>query len=278
VQHVTPSSKWVVDYGKDSCTLARSFGEGDDKVLLILRQFVPGDGFETSLVGKRVKPVSSSWPVKATLRFGPGEGEASAEGLTGTLNDLPSLIFHGNQSVAALTPQEEAALEAAAKRHVPFELQPIGAAREKAVRWLRIGRALRSDLVLETGPMDKPLAALRKCSWDTVKSWGLDVEEQQRLTRQPFPTQPLMKWFSADDYPDEMVRQGRQAIVHFRVIVDEAGQVASCHIQISTKPKAFDDVVCAKVKKRASFHPALDARGRPVRSYWRQTVIFRMEP
>jgi TonB family protein len=245
--------------------------------MLVLRQFVPGDSFETSMVGKPLRKLRSAGQVHATLYYGPQEAEAKAQAVPATMNDVPALIFHGAQRVASLTPAEEAAVEEAAKRGLPFELAPVSPARERAATWLKLGKALPFDLVLDTGPMDKPLAALRTCSWDTIRSWGLDVEVQKRLARKAQPTRQPFSWFSADDYPDEMVRQGRQAIVHFRVIVDEAGKPASCHVQVSTRPEAFDDVVCGKIMRNARFHPALNAQAEPVRSYWRQTVVFRIE-
>ena len=122
--------------------------------------------------------------------------------------------------------------------------------------------------------MAKPLASLRECSWATVKLWGLDVDQQKRLTRRAEPKGHTTDWFNVDDYPPKMFKAGHQGIVNFRMIIDETGEPLSCHIQESTRPKDFDDAVCKAVMKRARFEPALDAQGKPVASYWRQTVRF----
>lgn len=71
-----------------------------------------------------------------------------------------------------------------------------------------------------------------------------------------------------------MLRQGKRAIVHFRLNVDAAGQPTACHIQQSTRPKAFDDAVCKAIMRNARFDPALDAEGQPVASYWLNSVVF----
>jgi outer membrane biosynthesis protein TonB len=274
VRRLQPSSKWVVNYADDSCSLGRSFGEGDRKVVLFLEQFVPGDTFRMMLVGKSVDLRSQR--NKVSVRFGPNEEESEETGVAATTNNTPAIILHGHQRLAPLTDAEKSAAKAAVDRNMPFEPPSIGAAREKAATWLELGRILRFNLVLETGPMDEPLAALRRCSWDTVRTWGLDVEQQKGLTRKAYPTQSAYTWFSDDDYPGKMLSGGYEAIVNFRILVDETGRTTSCHIQSSTRPKDFDDVVCRIVMRRARFHPALDARGKPAKSYWRQTVTFRM--
>ena len=274
VRRLQPSSQWVVDYANESCSLGRSFGDGDRNVTVFFDQFEPGDTFNLTLIGK---PLDSrdGWPT-VTVQFGPDGEQAEAVAVGATNNNKPAIILQGGQRVVPLTKAEKAARKKAANDSLPFEPAPIAPAREKAATWLRLGNLSSFDFVFETGPMDAPLDALRTCSWDMVKSWGLDVEQQKHLSTKARPTEPPVKWFSADDYPTKMLRGGYQAIVNFRLLIDETGKATACKIQVSTRPKEFDDVVCAKVMKRARFHPAVDAQGKPVRSFWRQTVNFRL--
>ena len=78
------------------------------------------------------------------------------------------------------------------------------------------------------------------------------------------------------DYPLPMLLSGKRAIVQFRLNVDPAGKPTACHIQQSTRPKAFDDAVCKAIMRNAEFEPALDAGGSPIASYWLNTVVFHM--
>jgi len=71
-----------------------------------------------------------------------------------------------------------------------------------------------------------------------------------------------------------MLYAGQSAIVEFRMIVSDDGSPASCHIQSTTRPKEFDKAVCGSLMKRARFKPALDADGKPLASYYRNTVRF----
>jgi TonB family protein len=271
-----PTSSWYLDYAEDSCRLARKFGEGKQEVLLFLDQYAPGDGFHIILGGNILRPRTSAMFLNVSLRFGPDEQAFDTKATAGDLGDKRALIFSGER-IAAASDAEKERMEASAKSGTPVDWPPIGAARESAVRWMEVKGALREDLVLEIGPMRKSLDALRDCSWDTVKSWGLDVEQQKTLSRSPIPLKGPEEWFFPKDYPGGLVRGGIQGNVNFRLIIDETGKIASCHIQTSTRPKEFDDLVCKLAMKRGRFQPALDAAGKPARSYWRQTVLFRLQ-
>ena len=68
VRHLAPSSVWVVNYADDSCSLGRSFGEGDRKITLFFEQFEPGDSFTLMFVGKAlgaIEPVLLPSPLNA---------------------------------------------------------------------------------------------------------------------------------------------------------------------------------------------------------------------
>ncbi|MFL6729297.1 MAG: energy transducer TonB [Sphingomicrobium sp.] len=276
VRRLAASTRSVVDYAKDSCSLGRSFGDGDRKVTVFFDQYAPGDTFTLTFVGSSVD--SNGLAQDATVKFGPNEEEDDVTVVGATTDNTPAIILQGSQRIAPLTKTEEAARKKAADDGGLFEPAPIGPQRERAATWLKLGKIRSFDFLFETGPMDAPLAALRECSWDMVKSWGLDVEQQKHLSRKAYPTEPSYRWFSDADYPAAMIRGGYQGIVNFRILVDETGKPTSCQIQVSTRPKEFDDVVCRVAMKRARFHSPLDSEGKPVRSYWRQTVNFRLEP
>jgi TonB family protein len=274
VVRLQPVEPWNLHYADDSCRLARTFGTGKQQVILVLDQFEPGEWFRVMFVGKLVAARTGFSRSDVAVRFGPNEAPSEEYFTTGSVGDKPALIVNSAIRLAPMTKAEKDAHDESIRRPPHVDPPQIGEAREAAATRLELTKALSHDLILETGPMAKPLAGLRECAWDTVKSWGLDVEQQKRLTRKAYSRRPAYEWFSADDYPSNMVRGGYQGIVNFRIIVDEKGNPTSCHIQESTRPKEFDEAVCKAVLKRARFEPALDAQGKPVPSYWRQTVRF----
>jgi TonB family protein len=122
--------------------------------------------------------------------------------------------------------------------------------------------------------MDKPMAALRKCTDELVEHWGLDAEAQRHLTRKAAPASDPGTWISSEEYPSNLLARGVQGLVQFRMIVNAEGHPTSCTIQQSTRPVEFDETVCRVLMRRARFDPALDAQGKPITSYWRSTVHF----
>lgn len=275
-----PSTKWLLNYADESCRLARKFGEGDEQVTLFLDQLEPGDWFQVVFGGRPVKSrMGDQSRVDLTLRFGPSDLTSEVEANVGTMSDLPALLVSGAQRLIPLSAAEKAVREAAYKSGIkPEKLPPLDPLQEKAVTFIEVSEGLRNDLILETGPMDKPMAALRECAWDMIRSWGLDVEQQKTLSREVAPTDRKKSWISGRDYPMEMLRGGYEGVVNFRLLIDAKGTATSCQIQTSTRPKEFDDAVCRIVMRRVRFNPALDAAGNPVASYYRQTINFRLEP
>lgn len=56
--------------------------------------------------------------------------------------------------------------------------------------------------------------------------------------------------------------------MQFRLDVDPEGKVAACHILARTDPDDFSKLTCKLMSGRARFIPALDAQGKPVKSFF----------
>ena len=266
-----PSSNWTVDYADDSCRLIRQFGVENDVVVAIFNRFSPGDTFQLTVAGKPVELRRANRP--ASVTFGPAEAEQEHGFTIGTMSDgMSALIFAGPMRIAPLTESEQK--ERANSGQGDFILTPISDQRKAAVTELAIGRPLSTPVVLKLGAMDKPLAALSTCMDELLTHWGIDVEKHRNLSLPARPAGNAGRWVNANDYPLGMLSKGKQAIVHFRLSVDEQGNPTACHIQQSTRPKAFDDVVCKSMMRRAKFLPAVDKAGEPIASYYRNTARF----
>jgi Gram-negative bacterial TonB protein C-terminal len=265
-----PFSAWHVDYADDRCRLARQFGEGEQKVFAFFDRYGPDDFFKLTLAGKPV----STWAEKAeaAVQFGPAEAEQMLYFLKGTVADnMPALIFTSRVRIAPASAAEQLAIKARDDDEW-IELTPVSLEREAAIRYLSVGKPLRRPVILETGSMRAPIAALNKCIDNLVTYWGVDVEKHKNLTARVKPLVNPGKW--SIDYPVKMLRVGQPAIVEFRLSVDTDGKPTTCHIQSTTRPKEFDAAVCGWIMKRARFSPALDAEGKPLASYYRNTVRF----
>ncbi|MDZ3830504.1 MAG: energy transducer TonB [Sphingopyxis sp.] len=270
--HLAPSSKWVVNYADDSCRLARSFGADNKRVDLILDRFRPGRQVAPTLVGQ---PIAIRGDVRTVIfRFGSDGGGQKREFEVGRMqNGDPAMIVTGRLHVSGPTEAEERVEDGDEDAGEP---EPFGSdlASNNAVTFVDIRIPGKQIVRLDTGPMGAPMKALADCTSDLLRGWGIDVDAHQSLSRRAVPATKVGKWLSSSDYPVAMLIRGRQALVHFRLIVDEIGKPKSCHIQQSTRPQAFDDAVCRGIMAKAQFKPALDATGKPIMSYYVNRVRF----
>lgn len=269
---LNPSSGWQLEYADDSCRLARQFGGGDQPSLVVIERFQPGDALTLTVTG----PFGAVRSGKdATVRFGPAEGEQDKSFMEGEWAGTPALIFSGMR-IASYTEQEKEAREQLKEsgQLSAYEPDPIAPERERAVTFLSVDAAGAPEVVFETGSLGEPFAALRRCMDELLTHWGIDAERHKRLTRKALPADSPGTWLRNTDYPTSLLRRGAQGIVHFRLSVDARGKVSDCHIQRSTRPEGFDEAVCEVLMRRARFKPALDAEGKPMASYYINTVRF----
>jgi hypothetical protein len=266
-----PSSKWVAHFADDGCLLFREFGEGETKTRLMMSRYAPGEGFGMTLSGKPFRQIGNR---DVMLQFGPSEAEQEALFLAGNTGDkMPAMILASKIRFARPSAAEEAAYEASNKMDSSV-FAPIGPDRQKAITYLKVGKPLRQPVVLELGSMDKPMSIMGQCITNLLTTWGIDAEKHKSLSRQVTPTENPGNWIKSSDYPLDMLSQGQPAIVEFRLDVDESGAATGCHIQATTRPKEFDNAVCKSLMRRAKFASALDAEGKPLKSYWKSTVRF----
>lgn len=266
-----PTSAWQVDYADERCRLARQFGEGKQTALLLMDRFGPSEYFRLTIAGQVVKTFVEKGD--ADIQFGPREEEQKLSFLKGNLGKEPALVFSDSARIAPPSAAETLAMKNQ-KKTEDVVVEPISEDRQKAVRYLRVGKPLRKPVTLETGSMRAPLAAVDTCIENLLTSWGVDVERHKTLSRTVTPLKSPGKWIMSSDYPNEMLSAGQPALVSFRLSIGPDGVPTACHIQATTRPKEFDNAVCKSVMRRARFSPALDAQGQPLASYYQNNVYF----
>jgi hypothetical protein len=260
-----PADKWVLSYAEDSCRLARAFGKDADRVILVLDQFQPGGEMDLSLVGKRFgrSPLSR---MGLTVAFGPDlpKGELH-DALLGTLGpDKTTIIMAGPRDL----------LNRKSKRTSEDHSEAGGTTtpeQEAAITEVRF-TTISMRLALKTGSMKSPLGAMRTCMSDIVKTWGLDPVQQAALSARVAATTKPGLWLKPEDYPSGPLFMGASAIVRFRMMVGADGVPTQCFIQQATNSPEFIKLTCDLLMKRARFSPALDREGKPIASYYTNSV------
>lgn len=254
--------KWVVDYANDSCRLARAFGKDEGMVVLVIDQFMPAGMLNLSLIGKRLDRFEGSRTSLSTS-FGPGLPVAKPmEALVGRVGpDKTAILMIGPRDLLNRSPRESGS----------EDVLPTTPEQEAAITELRVaGTGLR--FTLHTGSMAAPLAAMRTCTADLVKTWGLDPAEQEALSKRPEPITSPAKWLNSNDYPKDALFKGASAIVRFRMMVGADGLPTKCVIQQATQSPEFTKLTCDLLMRRARFTPPLDREGKPAVSYYTNSV------
>jgi hypothetical protein len=272
-----PSSKWAINYANENCRLGRFFGEGENQVILFMDRYSPSDNFRVTLSGKPMKSMLGGEKIR--IQFGPNETEQKLEYLPGSIDkETPSLIVQSSITVVGQTAEEIKQYEIAmkSKDYEVMKREPIAPARYAAIKSISISKSQSKMIVLETGSMEKPMAALSKCIDDLVTTWGVDVARHAALSRPAMPKGNPGSWLTTDDYPRNMLNTGQGGIVNFRLSIDDTGKPTACHIQETFRERGFDKIVCDNIMKRARFEPALDKDKLPIASFYLNTVRFQI--
>lgn len=266
VETLAPSSPWSLDYAEEKCRLARVFGDEANRTVLFFEQGAPGPSFSMSVGGASIDAMRAVREVD--ISFGPllhedvrhfigeFEGLGRAIILTGIALD-PELDVDEEQEALPVAPKA-------------IDTQVAGGLTQIAV-----SRGSRT-VVLETGALDKPFAALNQCAFDLIRHWGLDADQHRTMTRDAkWTNQKVVSRRIAQLYPASALQAGEMGFVRMRVIIETDGAVSECKIESATATDHLESPACREMRG-ASFEPALDLEGQPMRSYHTTTIVYIM--
>ena len=265
---IEPSTPWNVDYGEEKCHLARLFGEGEEQTLLFMDQWGPDEKFGLTIAGPDFESFVSRRKTRITLFD--GQEPYETEPFTGEVEGYGRAVIHSTFSLDHGT-EFDVQSEQVRLSLPQIETAIAGQARYVAVQ--QGGRSVR----LNTGPLADAFRVLNQCSQQRLLDWGLDLEQHLALRQMPvWKNEKRIAGRIASVYPLKALRAGESAILRMRVLVDEAGRVSDCRLYESTLTETLDSPACDKMKD-AEFDPALDAAGKPMRSFYQTAIIYRTD-
>jgi len=234
---LAPKGTWTVDYEESMCVLSHDFGEGGDRVTIGFRPWPMGEETELAVL----------WPDK-------GYG-----------------VFGGNAEVQLLPKGEKvsgsysgyATIKMGKLATITVDQDKLGDLREASS--VSVNLIHRKQWVVSLPPAAKAVAALKACSDDLLKSWGMDPDEQQHLSQGPKgnPAQ----YFGPDQYPPEAIRAGQQGRVVAIGTVGIDGRVTGCMVAVTSGSAILDQTTCTIMKSSMRYTPALDLSGKPIVSH-----------
>jgi|GEM_PF-273496 len=256
---LAPASRWNIDFADDSCGLSRTFGEGDDMVMLDLRQFGPQSGFDITVAGSSLKTRKGALEYK----FSPGmQSQQSQNHMMAKFgNGFTGVVFS-----ASLTANTDSSVTAA-------ERASLQLSREKSLTGLSIERGFARRIHLDTGPLHLAMQVMRQCTLDLLSEWGLKADGNGQWASMAQPKNAMAFAKKVQEVFPRKVR-GKSGIARIRLMVDEKGQPTSCHLQTPSEEQAFKDAACRQMLRYANFHPTLDSEGEAVPSYYITKVSY----
>jgi hypothetical protein len=266
--NLAPSSKWVMHYSPDQCTLARSFGQGEDTVIAQFVKQEPTGGFQLNLKGKPL----AAWrrvPI-LSVRFGENGDFVSSQPiiiLPVKPEESLAIRLSGRFDNFDFSRRSYSSLSRAEKSRLRF----IDPAAEASVALVTI-RGGGLAINLQTSSMRAPAAALKKCATELVTSWGLDPKQMEDLALLPEPKRPGRPWLS--DLGDRYLRYKGQADLDYRLKINEQGVPTECTIGAAVGVKSVADAFCGAIMRNARFWPAETKDGTHVPSYYIGGVLY----
>lgn len=256
---LSPAGEWSVSAKSDRCVLSRTFGTGEDEILLRLEKGGTDPTFNLMLFGDRL-----SFPMGSiiSLQFGPGQ---EAFGRTyvpaKSTKGRPVIMMYGASFAATQQNDDD-----------EFTVFTPDAAALAEMRFLQVERAgLRPFRLDFEGSLAEISQSMDACT--SLLMGKLRVSSSGE-SRSASPTGNPGTWMTPRDYPRMMLAYKKEGLVRFRLTVNAAGKPTFCSVESSSLPQMFDNAVCLNLLKRARFTPALDWEGKPTESYWRSAIRF----
>jgi hypothetical protein len=263
-----PASPWQMDYADDSCALRRLFTAGETRVVLDLRQFAPDSSIMATVMADGLSRTQRG----VTFRYEPSAEWRDAGSALYTRPSEKFKEFSGFIFTADILPDDE-----------PMEDDDGRIESEKALRQAQafkdttgfsVARGFGREITLKTGPLGAPHEAMRTCLEELTAHWGIDAEAHKSLTRRAVPKDAhVIVRRLQQDYPLPMLQQGLSGLIRFRLSIDDKGAVSGCHVQLDISHPEFERAACENVA-RVKFLPALDKSGKPIASYWVNSVVY----
>ncbi|MEP2735183.1 MAG: energy transducer TonB [Erythrobacter sp.] len=270
---VDPSMPWNVDFGDEKCRLSRIFGEGENQHFLYFEQHAPSTYAAMTVSGSGFKRFRDRretqihlFDAQEPLKTDPLPGDTEEFGKALIYSGINLEAGDGSQK-----PRSERKSDAERSTSIgTVFLDTDFAAKTEYLNFEQGKHSVR----LNTGPLGEAFKVLNQCTGGLVTAWGLDLEQHKTMTRKPeWTNQASIARRVQDSYPSAALRKGESAIFRMRVIVDEEGAVAECIMNKTTVADSLESPACKEMRS-AEFKPALDAQGRPMRSYYVTSITY----
>ena len=241
-----PSGPWRVEYADTMCIVGRTFGTGEQQIILGFRPGPMSEYFRIAVyVADKGKKVT--------------RGEAE-------------LVFDDLPAVKAPYLRGPIAIEGMNLVQIDTKRPEISALNSAKGFQIRAGD-FNATFALKN--VAGAMKALQVCEKDLLVDWGMDPAVLASIETYAFHRN-VVSLFTVNDYPGEAIRRNEQGTVgvHYKIGTD--GKVSDCRVAESSGSKILDNQTCAIITKRVRYEPAKTKSGEPVASIGFQRIRWEM--
>jgi periplasmic protein TonB len=98
----------------------------------------------------------------------------------------------------------------------------------------------------------------------------------------PYPVGPkpldYASWFAYLTYPPDALREDRQGVTLYELVIDARGLPNGCRVIESSGHQDLDAMTCDILVKRARFSPARDKENKAIGSWYRGRMRWVLQP
>lgn len=244
-----PIKPWVVNYDTAECTAQRSYGDPANPSVLVIGPSAWGDNYELMIVRE-------------------GQGPKYAEELQGSVDFGTGPIKAWLLRWGGKTPKP--------REYIKFRINGAQMAEAHSADAVSFHIDGRRDIAFSLAAVPALFDTLKDCTVDLQHYWNMIDPEQKKIAAPPVGD--IRSIFTSDDYPDEAMAHNQEGKAQFQLFIDEKGKVAACYVLEPSGIPALDGLGCQVIRKRATFKPAIDTAGKPIRSaYVPPPVQWRFE-
>ncbi|QLC22820.1 hypothetical protein HFP51_11895 [Parasphingopyxis sp. CP4] len=254
-------SNWQTDYGYPRCRVLRTFTDGDQTIFLMMDRSVPPDRFTMTIGGVNI-PRRQAWS-EVQIIAQPQATSIEAQSLryraSGDLEEAIQIPFVSTSFAANWS--DEQILEIRLQGN-----QPV--------------RILLTDMQALFASWEScQIELLELVNWNLIRTGEIPEElhaPQDSQARAATPRSNPGQWIHWGDYPPSAILDDAEGTIPFILFISDTGEVTDCAILETSGDASLDAIVCGALTARATFEPATDESGEPVRGTYQSQVRFQL--
>lgn len=260
-QPVEPATAdWQLHQDAESCRTVRTFGTGEDRMVLWLRSFGPGSaiGLTVASAGLPKDPFTAH---EALLSWDDDQQDTRLVGMLGTAGTLPTLTVQ-------LASRPVAAFFKGWNEHTVAYVSPV----DLYAQTLRLQIAGAAPIQLRIESLQVPLAQLAQCETALMDKWGFGKDYAERIASGP----ELVDRDNLEHllyYPTAALMNHVGGLLQLRLKVNKDGEITGCTAQESPG-SSFGADTCTALRRHARFTPARDRNGQAVEGFAQMSITF----